>query len=81
MMECPESVRPGARSCAIRVRKELVQELRERLGGEEGRRQAYRFVPPEFQARADAAYIAMGAPKIALTNVWEIFDAMRAALR
>ena len=79
MMECPESVRPGARNCAIRVRRELVQELRERLGGEEGRRQAYSFVPPQFQARADDAYVAMGAPKITLTNV--IFDAMVTALR
>ena len=55
MLEVPESVRPGARHCGIRVRKELVDQLRESIGGREGRDWAFSFVTPEFQMWAESA--------------------------
>lgn len=81
MWTCPTSVRPTARDCSVGVRAELVQELRNRLGGVEGRRRAYEFVAPEFQALADGALADLGFPVISLSNAWPMFHSIVAVLR
>lgn len=58
------------------MQPELVSELRDQIGGEEGRQQAYEFVTPEFCAEADGAYIALGSPPIMLKTAWSIFAAV-----
>ena len=55
------------------MRQELVEELRDQIGGAEGRRQAYEFVTPDFRAEADEAYIDIGSPPITLVTAWNIF--------
>ena len=54
----------------------MIRELRDGIGGEEGRRQAYQFVTPEFQAAADGAYADLGYPRITLTTAWTVFVAV-----
>ena len=78
---CPTNVRPTARDCRVHVRRELINELRNQIGGEEGRRQAYEFVTPEFCAEADEAYIDLGSPPITLVGAWKLFFAVVAVLR
>ncbi len=58
------------------MRRELISELREQIGGQEGRRQAYDFVTPEFRAEADGAYTDLGSPPITLVTAWAIFLAV-----
>ncbi|KAI0739762.1 hypothetical protein C8Q80DRAFT_1274789 [Daedaleopsis nitida] len=74
MVLAPEAVRATAKDCSIKVRMELVHELREELNPEISRNEAYAFVDDEFQAMADAVYIAMGSPAITLSNAWDVFD-------
>jgi hypothetical protein len=72
----PESVRAVARDCSIVVDMNLVQELREELGGKEARDSAFQFVDVEFQAMADGAFCDLGFPEITLSNAWDIFIAV-----
>ncbi|KAI1785490.1 hypothetical protein LXA43DRAFT_1100273 [Ganoderma leucocontextum] len=78
---CPTHLRPTARDCRVNVRRELIRELRDEIGGEDGRRQAYNFVTPEFRAEADGAYMDLGSPPITLVNAWTIFLAVVNVLR
>ena len=73
---CPTDVRPIDRDCRVNVRPDMIRELRDGIGGEEGRRQAYQFVTPEFQAAADGAYADLGYPRITLTTAWTVFVAV-----
>ena len=54
----------------------MIRELRDRIGGEESRQEAYQFVTPEFQAMADAAYADLDYPCITLATAWTIFSAV-----
>ena len=65
----------------MNVRQELVDELRNQIGGEEARRQAFDFVTPEFRAEADNAYVKIGSPPITLGTAWSIFLAVVNVLR
>ncbi|WP_410959396.1 hypothetical protein, partial [Salmonella sp. SAL4433] len=67
--------------CCVNVQVDMIQELRDQIGGEEARRQAYQFVTLEFQAMADAAYADLGQPRITLTTSWMIFLAVVDVLR
>jgi len=58
----------------------LVQDLRERLGGQEGRDLAFRFVDDEFAAVADRAWTQLGCPEITLMSAWDIFAALASLL-
>ena len=78
---CPTDVRPTARDCRVNVRRDMIQELRNGIGGEEGRRRAYQFVTPEFQAAADGAYADLGYPRITLATAWAVFQAIVDVLR
>lgn len=78
---CPTHVRPTARDCRVNVRQDMIHELRDGIGGEEGRRLAYQFVTPEFQAAADDAYAELGRPRITLTTAWAIFEDVVDVLR
>ena len=73
---CPTDMRPTARDCRVNVHRDMIHELRAEIGGEEGRRQAYQFVTPEFQAVADAAYADLGYPRITLMSAWTVFLAI-----
>ena len=81
MWTCPTDMRPTARDCRVNVRADIVRGLRDEIGGEEARRQAYQFVTPEFQAEADGAYTDLGSPHITLTTAWAVFLAMVDELR
>ena len=78
---CPTHMRPTARDCRVYVRRDLVRQLRDEVGGEEARRQAYQFVTPEFQAEADRAYADLGYPHITLATAWTGFSMIVDALR
>lgn len=78
---CPTNVRPTARDCRVNVRREKIRELRDEIGGEAGRRQAYQFVTPDFQAVADGAYADLGYPRITLATAWNVFKAVVDVLR
>lgn len=62
-----------ARHCAIRVSLEKVAELRNRIGGEEGRIQALEFISREEHAAIDQVYLELGAPQITLRSAWDVF--------
>ncbi|KAJ7085205.1 hypothetical protein B0H15DRAFT_783311 [Mycena belliarum] len=72
----PQLGRPTARDCSIRVRPQLVADLREAYGGNEARDHAYRFVSRLFQAEADGAYVQLGCPEISLESIWAVFTAV-----
>ena len=72
----PESAEATARDCAIWVDMNLVQDLRERLGGQAGRDLAFRFVDDEFAAVADNAWTQLGCPEVTLMSAWDIFVAI-----
>ncbi|KAF4586441.1 Transposase [Pleurotus pulmonarius] len=72
----PQSVRADARDCSIVANMNIVRQLREGLGGTEGRAQAYAFVDPEFGALADSALGELNFPAITLMNAWDIFIAV-----
>ena len=78
---CPTHARPTARDCRVNVRRDLIHELREQIGGEKARQLAYQFVTSEFHAEADAAYADLGHPLITLATAWTIFSAMVDVLR
>ena len=63
------------------MRRELVHDLRNQIGGQEGRRQAYQFVTPEFRAEADGTYTDLGSPPITLVTAWTVFLAVVDGLR
>lgn len=73
MWLAPESLRVDAKTCSIRVNMETVRKMREELGGLEAREAAFQFVDPIFAAEADAAYVDLGCPVIALTTAWDVF--------
>jgi len=58
----------------------LIQDLRERLGGQEGRDLAFRFVDDEFATVADRAWTQLGCPEITLMSAWDIFAALASLL-
>lgn len=72
----PQSVRADAHDCSIVANMNIVQQLREGLGGIDGRAQAYAFVDPEFSALADSALGELNFPAITLMNAWDIFIAV-----
>jgi len=55
---------------------DIVRELREELGGTEGREQAFRFVDAEFEALADDALAELNYPDITLSSAWDVFVAV-----
>ena len=54
----------------------MIRELRDGIGGEEGRRLAFQFVTPEFQVAADGVYADLGYPRITLRTAWKVFLAV-----
>lgn len=78
---CPTHVRPTARDCRVIIRRDTVRELRNGIGGEDARVEAYRFVTAEFQAEADGAYADLGFPHITLSSAWSVFLAVVNVLR
>jgi hypothetical protein len=72
----PESVCATSRNCSIRVNLDTVHQLREDLGGTEGRQQAFRFVDAEFEALADEALAELKYPDITLSSAWDVFVAV-----
>jgi hypothetical protein len=72
----PDAVRATARNCSVRVDMATVQQLREELGGREGRDQAFRFVDAEFIALADDALADLDYPAITLASAWDVFVAI-----
>jgi hypothetical protein len=72
----PEAVRATARNCSVRVDMATVHQLREELGGEEAREQAFRFVDAEFEALADDALADLDYPEITLSSAWDVFIAI-----
>ena len=69
-------MRPTARDCRVHVRSAMIRQLRDEIGGDEARREAYQFVTPEFQAEADGAYADLGCPRITLVTAWTVFLAI-----
>ena len=55
---------------------ETVHQLREDLGGAEGRDQSFRFVDAEFVALADEALCELNYPEITLSSAWDVFIAI-----
>lgn len=76
MWSAPQSVVPDSFDCSIKVRPEFVAQLREDLGGDEGRDAALRFVPLAFEDRAEEAYELLGRPPIELESAWDVFRLM-----
>ena len=76
----PDSVRVTARDCSIHVNMNTVQQMREDLGGAEGREKAMRFVDVEFQAEADEVLAELKYPNITLSSAWDIFVAVHDVL-
>jgi hypothetical protein len=72
----PDAVRATARNCSIHVNMGLVHQLREELGGIDGREEAFRFVDAEFAAEADEALAQLGYPDITLSSAWDVFVAV-----
>ena len=72
----PESAEATALDCAIWVDMNLVQDLRERLGGQAGRDLAFRFVDDEFAAVTDDAWTQLRCPEVTLMSAWDIFVAI-----
>lgn len=72
----PEAVRPTARNCSICVNMTTVHQLREDLGGIEGRELAFRFVDAEFEAEANEILAELNYPVITLSSAWDIFIAI-----
>jgi hypothetical protein len=72
----PTSVSTTGRDFSIRVRRELVEHLREAYGGDEGHETAFQFVSREFQAEADNAWVALGRPSVMLATAWDVFTAV-----
>ena len=72
----PESVCATSRNCSVRVNLETVHQMREDLGGAEGRQQAFRFVDAEFEALADEALAELNYPDITLSSAWDVFVAV-----
>ncbi|KAM5532498.1 hypothetical protein V8D89_013851 [Ganoderma adspersum] len=66
MWTCPTDMRPTAGDCQVNVRADIVRGLRDEIGGEEARRQAYQF---------------LGSPHITLTTAWAVFLAIVDELR
>ena len=59
----------------------MVRELRDGIGGEEGRQHAYQFVSAEFQAAADGAYDDLGYHRVTFATAWTVFLAVVDVLR
>lgn len=76
MWTVPDAVCATARQCFIRVDMATVHQMREDLGGNDGREEAFRFVDSEFEARADSALGALGYPSITMASAWDIFVAV-----
>lgn len=56
----------------IPVDKQLVRQMKERLGGDA----IIAFNTPEFSELAQAAYDSLGVVKLDFHNVWDIYQAM-----
>ncbi|KAF9060796.1 hypothetical protein BDP27DRAFT_1429663 [Rhodocollybia butyracea] len=52
--------------------RDIIAKLMEDLGGDE----LIRFVSLEYAAKAQRVYDSLNLPKLSLTNVWDIFQAM-----
>ena len=72
----PDAVRETARNCSVRVDMASVHQLREELGGKEGKEKAFRFVDAEFEALADDALADRDYPEITLASAWDVFVAI-----
>jgi len=62
----------GATDCLVPVNIELIQHLKEALGGEE----LLRFVDTEFAAHCESVYDSLGSPLVTFVNAWEVFSEM-----
>jgi hypothetical protein len=76
MWLAPESVCATSRNCSVGIDMHTVHQLREDMGGAEGREQAFRFVDAEFEALADGALAELNYPDITLSSSWDIFVAV-----
>lgn len=76
MWLAPESVCATSRNCSVYVNMHTVRQLREDLGGAEGREQAFQFIDAEFEALADEALAELNYPNITLSNAWDVFIAV-----
>lgn len=74
LLAVPDSGDPTARHCWIKVNPESVRRWRADLGGVERRDEVMAFVSDEFQAEADAAWLAIGFPQVSISNVWSVFS-------
>jgi hypothetical protein len=63
----------GGSNGLLHVDRRIIEKLMEEIGGEE----LIRFVPVEYAARARGILEdKLGAPKLTMSNVWDIFQAM-----
>jgi hypothetical protein len=69
----------GLIRAGIKVDPAVVEELRSRIPI--SREECFRWVTDEFDARATAAYRAIGEPKLTLQDGWSIFMLMKPLLQ
>jgi hypothetical protein len=59
----------GGTNCLLPVDIEVIQHIKEEMGGDE----LLEFVGRDFSNRAEAAYQALGVQKLSFENVWHVF--------
>ena len=59
----------GGRNCLLEVNINVIQEMKELMGGDE----LLSFVSVGFAEHAEAIYMALNVEKLAMSNVWVIF--------
>ncbi|KAJ7075958.1 hypothetical protein B0H15DRAFT_805904 [Mycena belliarum] len=62
----------GGRDCLLPVDVEVVEQMKEDMGGDA----LIAFSTPEFAERALAAYDSLGIQNLTLQNAWSVFEAM-----
>lgn len=67
---------PGAMECLIPVPAARIHELREEIGGMEGRRIAYSHTSVNFHKIATQVSDSLGLPLATQDTAWEHFDAI-----
>lgn len=67
---------PDVANRLIRVPEEAIIELRERIGGEEGKLKAYQFFPVGFGTLAEEVMEELHLAETSLTNVWEKYSSL-----
>ena len=59
----------GGENCLLPVDKEVIQRIKEEMGGDE----LLEFVSQEFSKCAEAAYHTLGVQKLSFENIWQVF--------